>query len=194
MTTGRVQKVPQFPFLDQLIQVVPKIPTVFCSMSMVLIVLKIQTLIAFHGVSSHLIRSLEEWLIFYFLQNLMYRFSEYSVNHLRGWSILPCEISHRIVIIISVWPEIPPLLRDNLLLSFPLRLVLFHSFVFVNLVHKLTYTGDRLTSQGFPQAVLSWEIAFKSADGDVIKVSVYLIIHFPISVRVCFYSFSLMHG
>ena len=155
-------------------------------MSVVLVVLTIQTLIALHGVSSHLIRPLEEWLIFYFLQNLMYRFSEYGVNHLRGWSILPCEISHRIVIIISVWPEIPPLLRDNLLLSFPLRLVLFHSFVFVNLVHKLTYTGDRLTSQGFSQAVLSWEIAFKSADGDVIKVSVHLIIHFPISVQVCF--------
>ena len=80
MTTGRVQKVPRFPFSDQLIQVVPKIPTVFCSMSMVLIVLTIQTLIAFHGVSSHLIRSLEEWLILDFLQNLRYRFSKYGIN------------------------------------------------------------------------------------------------------------------
>ena len=113
----------------------------------------------------------------------MYRFSEYDVNRLRvGLSGLPCEISPRTVIVVSIQPEITPLLRDNLLLSFPLQLVLFHSFVFVNLVHKLTYTGDRLASQGFPQAVLGWETAFKSTDGDVIKVAVHLIIHFPISV------------
>ena len=98
------------------------------------------------------------------------------------------------VIVVSVRPKIIPLLRDDLLLSFPSQPVLFHSFVFVNPVHKLTNTGDRLASQGFPQAVLSWETAFKSADGDVIKVAVHLVVHFPISVRVCFWSFSLMHG
>ena len=59
---------------------VPKIPTVFCSMSVVLMVLTIQTLIALYGVSSHLIRPLEEWFILDFLQNLGYRFSEYGVN------------------------------------------------------------------------------------------------------------------
>ena len=80
MTTGRMQKVLQFPFSDQLIQVVPKVPTIFCSMSVVLVVLTIQTLIALHGVSIHLIRPLEEWLILDFLQNLMYWFSEYVVN------------------------------------------------------------------------------------------------------------------
>ena len=90
------------------------------------------------------------------------------------------------VIIVSVQPEIIPLLRDDLLLSFPLQLVLFHSFVFVNPVHKLTNAGDRLANQGFSQAVLNWETAFKSANGDIIEVAVHLIIHFPISVRVCF--------
>ena len=90
------------------------------------------------------------------------------------------------VIVISFRPEIIPLMRDGLLLSFPLQLVLFHSFVFVYLVHKLTYTGDRFASQGFPQAVLNWETAFKSANGDIIEVAVHLIIRFPISVRVCF--------
>ena len=30
--------------------------------------------------------------------------------------------------------------------------------------------------------MLSWEAVFKSADGDVIKVAVHLIIHFLISV------------
>ena len=52
-------------------------------MFVVLVVLTIQTLIALHGVSSHLIRPVEEWLILDFLQNLMYRFSEYDVNLLR---------------------------------------------------------------------------------------------------------------
>ena len=80
----------------------------------------------------------------------------------------------------------PPFLSDKLLLSFPVQLVLFHLFVFVNPVHKLSYIGDRLTSQGFPQAMLSWEATFKGVDGDVIKIAIHLIIHFPIFVRVCF--------
>ena len=90
------------------------------------------------------------------------------------------------VIVVSFRPEIFPLLRDDLLLSFPLQLVLFHSFVFVNPVHKLMNTSDRLTSQGFPQTVLGGETAFKSADGDVVIVVIHLVVHFPISVRICF--------
>ena len=164
-------------------------------MLVVLVVLTIQTLIALHRVSSHLIWPLEKWIIPNFLQNLLYWFSKHSVNLLCiGWSILPCEISPRTVIIVSVRPKIPPLLRDNLFLSFPLQLVFFHSLVFVNPVHKLMYTGDKLTNQGFPQAVLSWETTFKSANGNVIKVAIHLIIHFPIFVRVCFQSFSITYG
>ena len=90
------------------------------------------------------------------------------------------------VIIVSVQPEIIPLLRDDLLLSFPLQLVLFHSFVFVNPVHKLTNAGDRLANQGFSQAVLGWETTFKSANGNIIKFVIHLVVHFPISVQVCF--------
>ena len=52
-------------------------------MPMVLVVLTIQTLITLHGISSHLIWPLEEWLILDFLQNLGYRFSEYGINLLR---------------------------------------------------------------------------------------------------------------
>ena len=83
MTTRRVQKVPKFSFSNQLIQVFPQVLAVFYSMSMVLVVLTIQTLIALHGVSNHLIQPLEERLILDFLQNLMYPFSEYGVNLLR---------------------------------------------------------------------------------------------------------------
>ena len=83
MTTRRVQKVPKFSFSNQLIQVFPQVLAVFYSMSMVLVVLTIQTLIALHGVSNHLIQPLEERLILDFLQNLMYPFSKYGVNLLR---------------------------------------------------------------------------------------------------------------
>ena len=90
-------------------------------MSVVLVVLTIQILIALHRVSSHLIRPLEEWLILDFLQDLGYQFSEYSVNLLHiGRSVLPFEISPPAVVVVSVRPEIPPFLRDNFLLSFPL--------------------------------------------------------------------------
>ena len=95
------------------------------------------------------------------------------------------QISHRAAIVVSIQREILPLLRDNLLLSFPLQLVLFHPFVFVNPVHKLPHTGDWLANQGFSQAMLGWEAAFKSADSDIIKVTVHLIVHFSIYVRVC---------
>ena len=70
MTTVRMQKVPQFPFSDQLIQVVPKVPAIFCSMFMVLVVLTIQTLILLHGVFSHLVQPLEELLILDFFPKL----------------------------------------------------------------------------------------------------------------------------
>ena len=51
----------------------------------------------------------------------MYRFSEHSTDSLYvGCSGLPYEISSRVVAVILVRPEIPPLLRDDLLLSFPL--------------------------------------------------------------------------
>ena len=78
-----MQKIPQFSFLDQLILVVPHVLAVFCSVLVVLVVLTIKTLIALHGISSHLIQPLEKRLILDFLLNLMYQLSEYGVNLLR---------------------------------------------------------------------------------------------------------------
>jgi len=72
----------QLPFSDQLVQVVPQIPTVFCSVPLVLMVFAIKALVAPHRVSSHLVRPFEERLIFNLLQNLMHRFSEYCINYL----------------------------------------------------------------------------------------------------------------
>ena len=154
-------------------------------MPVVLVVLAIKVLIAPRGLSRHLIRSLKVWLILYFFQHLMYRFSEYNIDSLCvGCSKLPKEISPWTVAVISVRPEIPPLLRGNLLFSSTLQLVFLHSFILIDLIHQLAHTGGRLASQRLPQAVLGWNTIFEGANGDIVKIIVHFIIRLPISVQV----------
>jgi len=76
----------------------------------------------------------------------MYRISEHNINYLRvGELELPCKVSPRsIVVIKSIRPEVPPLLRDNLCFTFSQLLVLFDPFILVDPVHKLAQTGDKL--------------------------------------------------
>ena len=96
---------------------------------------------------------------------------------------------------ISVRPKIPPLLRDNLLFSLTLQLVVLYSFILINLIHQLAHTGGRLlVGQRLPQAVLGWETVFEGVDGDIVKVAVHFIIHLSIFVRVDLQSFSIIHG
>ena len=115
----------------------------------------------------------------------MYRFSEYSIDSLRvGCSRLPYEISPQAAAIISVRPEIPPLLRDNLLFSLTLQLVFLYSFILIDPIHQLVHTSSRLASQKLLQAMLDWETIFKGADGDIVKIVIHFIIHLSISVRV----------
>ena len=151
LATGMMQKLLQFSLSDQLVQMVPQISTIFCSMSLVLVILAIKVLIALHGVSCHLIWPFKEWFILNILQNLMHWFPEHRVNCLsigRPW--LPSKVPSRSIVVVSVRPEIPHLLRDNLSFPFPLLLVFLNPFILVNLIHELTHTGDRFTSQGFP--------------------------------------------
>ena len=87
---------------------------------MFLMVLAIKTLVAPHGVSSHLVWPFEVWLILNLLQDLMYLLLEYRVNHLRSRRPrLPSKIPLGHAIIVFVRLEIPPVPRDNLSLSFP---------------------------------------------------------------------------
>ena len=90
-------------------------------MFVVLMVLAIKVLIVPRGFPHHLIRPLKVWFVLNFLQHLMYWFLKHSIDSLCvGCSRLPYEISSRDVAVISVRPEIPHLLRDNLLLSLTL--------------------------------------------------------------------------
>ena len=154
-------------------------------MSVVLVILAIKFLISLHGLSRHLIWPSKVWLALDFFQHLMYWFSEYSPDILCiGCLRLFCEISLQAIVVISVRPEIPPLLRDNLLLSLALQLVFLYSFILIDPIHQLMYIGGRLASQRLPQAMLGWEAVLEGIDGDVVKVAIHLIIHLPISARV----------
>ena len=81
----------------------------------------------------------------------MYWISKHNIYHLRGYRLrLPSKIPTRSTIVVMVRPEIPPFLRDNLVLSLTLLLVLFNPLVLVNPIHELAYTVDRFSSQRLP--------------------------------------------
>ena len=105
---------------------------------MVLVVLEIKVLIEPRGPSRHLIRPLKVWLALDFLQHSMHRFSEYNVNSLCVDCFrLPCKISSRAIAVVPVRPKIPHLLRDNLLFSLALQLILFYPLILVDPIHQL---------------------------------------------------------
>ena len=185
----------QFSFLDQLVQVIPEVPAIICGMFVVLVILAIKVLVSLYGLSRHLIRPSKVWFALDFFQHLMHWFSEYNPDVLRvGCLRLPCEISPQATVGVSVRPEIPHLLRDNLLLSLALHLVFFYSLVLIDPIHQLAHTGGRLASQGFPQAMLGWEAALEGVNGDLVKVAIHFVIHLPISARVSLQGLSVVHG
>ena len=134
---------------------IPQSSTVFGGMSSFLVVLAMKTLVALHEVSSHLVWPFKVWLILDLLQYLIYWLSEHCVDLLRSHKPrLPSKIPLGFVIIVSVLPEIPPILKDYISLSLPLLLVFLNPFVLFNSVHKLAYTGSRFPSQKLPQTML----------------------------------------
>ena len=113
----------------------------------------------------------------------MYWISKHSIYHLRGCKLrLPSKIPMRSTVVITVRPEIPPLLRDNRALSLALLLVLFNPLVLINSIHELVYTVDRFPSQKLPQSMLGWQAELESANGHIVKVAINLVEHFPVSV------------
>ena len=145
----------QLSFSDQLVQVIPEVPATLCGMPVILVVLAIKVLVLLCGLSRHLIWPYKVWFALNFFQHLMHWFLEYNPDVLCiGCLWLPCEISPQATVSVSIQPEIPPLLRDNLLLSLALYLVFFYSLILIDLIHQLGYVGGRLASQGFPQAML----------------------------------------
>ena len=156
-------------------------------MPLILMVLVMKALVVPYGISFHLVWSFKVWLILNLLQDLMYWLSELHVNHLRSRKPrLSSKIPSRPIIIVSVRPKIPHILRDNLSLSFPLLLVFLNPLVFVNTIHKPTHTPYRLLGQGLSQIMFGRQADLKIPYSHVIKVSIDLIKHLPVSVRVHF--------
>ena len=81
----------------------------------------------------------------------MHWFSEYDTDSLCISCLwLPCEISHRVIAIISVRLKIPPLLRDNFLFPLALQLVFLYSFILIDSIHQLAHIGGKPVSQRLP--------------------------------------------
>ena len=134
---------------------VPQCSAVLGGMFPFLVVLAVKALVAPQRVSTHSAWPSKIWLAFYLLQNLMYWFAEYSIDCLRSCKPrLPSKIPPRSVIVVTIRPKIPPLLRDNLTFSLALLLVLLNPFVLINPIHELAYTGERFPNQRLPQSML----------------------------------------
>ena len=56
MTARLMQKVLQLSFSDQLVQIIPEVPTTLLGIFVVLVVLAIKVLVSLRGLSCHLIR------------------------------------------------------------------------------------------------------------------------------------------
>ena len=166
---------------------IPQISVILNNVPMILMVMAIKALITPHRISCHLIWPLEEWLVFNLFQNLLYWLSEHSINRLGvGKSRLPNKIFSRSVVLDLIWLEIPPLLRDYLRLSFPLLLVLLYSSILINLIHQLTYIGNRFTSERLSQVMFCWEASLKSTNGHIIIAPVYFVKYLLVSIWVSF--------
>ena len=127
---------------------IPQSSAIFYGVSSLLVVLAMKVLIALYRVSSHLIWPFKIWLILSPFQDLMHWFSEHRANHLSSSRPrLPSKVSSRSIIVVFVRPEIPPILRDNLSLPFPLLLVFLNLLILVNTVHESTHTPYRLLGQ-----------------------------------------------
>ena len=59
---------------------IPQVPTVLRSMSLFLMVMVVEVLIALRRVSIHFIWPLEEWFVLNLLQNLPDRLSKHCIN------------------------------------------------------------------------------------------------------------------
>ena len=100
-----MQELLKFPLLDQLVQMIPQIPTILSGVSLVLVVVAIEALITphGHGISCHLVWPFEERLILNLLQYLAHWLSKHDIHCLGlGSSKLPSKVSPRSVIIVSV--------------------------------------------------------------------------------------------
>ena len=121
-----------------------------------------KALVMLHRVSSHLIWPFKVRLILNPFQDLMHWFPKYRANHLScSRPRLPSKVSSGPIIVISVRPEIPLMLKDNLSLPFPLLLVFLDLLILINTVHESTHTPYNFLVNDFLKSCLVGRLTFK---------------------------------
>ena len=134
---------------------ISQVSAILSSVPMIMMIMTIKALVTPHRISCHFIRLLEEQLVLNLLQDLLYWLLKHIINHLGvGRSRLPNKILPRSIVLDSIRPKIPHLLRDRLRLSFPLQLVLNYPPILINPIHQLMYINSRFTSERFSQVML----------------------------------------
>ena len=118
---------------------------------MILVISVVHVLVSLCGLPRHFVRLSKAWFVLDLLQHLVHWFSEYSPDApCAGRLWLPRKVSPRTSVYVPVRPEIPHLLRDNLLLPSALHLVLLYPLILVDPVHQLAHASGGFTCQGFP--------------------------------------------
>ena len=113
----------------------------------------------------------------------MHWFPEHCANHLSSSRPrLLSKVFSGQNIVVSIRPEIPHILKDNLNFPFPLLLVFLDPFILINTVHELMYTPYMLFGQRLSQIMLGRLADLESPYHHVIKVPIYLIEHLLVSV------------
>ena len=103
---------------------------------MIVMIVVVKILVASRRLSYYLVGPFKKWFILNLLQYLLHRLPKHGINRLGVGRIrLPNIVFPRSVIVVLVRPEIPPLLRDYLSLSFSLQFVFFYSSVLINSIH-----------------------------------------------------------
>ena len=120
---------------------------ILSGMSPVLVVLAIETLIAFGWVSSHFVGPFEIRLILYLYKDLIYRLLKYQADYLGISSQrLVNEVSPRSIMVVPIKLRISPFRWEDLGLTLSLHLILFDLLMLINTIHELAQTPSELHS------------------------------------------------
>ena len=157
-------------------------------------IMAIKALVPPRQVPTHLIGPFEVQLIFYLLQYLINWLFEQRINYLspQRWRLVR-EVFTGTIFLISTSPRIPFLWKD-LSLALPLGLIFLYPLILTNTIHKLAHTKGRLYYQWLLQLMVLWEPHFKCSNCYILKISIYFIVCFPVSIWVDPKSLILPHG
>ena len=124
--------------------------TIFGGMLRILVVLTVETLVMFGGITSHLVWPLEVRFTLYLFKDLVNWLLEHRTDHL---SIRVPRVTNKIspesTMSMPLCPRISSVNRNNLCLSLPLLLILLDPFMLINLFHELTHILCRFIVRDF---------------------------------------------